>query len=364
MDGQLLTFTNSATDNNVPPRPLVFSLGTGAPTKATINPSTGVFQWRPTASQAPSTNVISVVVTDNATPPLSATQQFTVFVRKSAFEFLLGAGSTNVLAGNSGSVPLTLDTSLPLTNLTVVLQAPASGLTNFTLQAISPEVLSTLLQPLGSNQFSLNFTLNPAASPGTVRTLGQLGFLAPAQPHSAVVPLALSQLSATQSDGTAAVKPVTSGGRVFLIAQEPLLDASVGSGSSRMFTLYGIPQASYELDYSTNFISGNWRFVRRVPMTNSYSVFSANSSLPQVYYRAFQFSADPPILELNSFSPGNVGLLLYGRAGSNYTIFTGTNLANTNNWTPLTGFSLTNSFQFINAGGATNTAQYFKVLRH
>ena len=98
-------------------------------------------------------------------------------------------------------------------------------------------------------------------------------------------------------------------------------------------------------------------------MTNTFAAFDANGALPQVFYRAAEFSADPPILELNSYAPTNLVLLLYGQNGTNYMIMTGTNLAGTTSWTPLVGFTLTNSFQFINAGGVTNQQQFFRAKR-
>ena len=362
-EGSLLTISNSATQNALPPRTLTFSLGAGAPTNATINPSTGLFQWRPTAAQAPSTNLITVVVTDNGTPALSASRQFTVIVHVVQFEFLLGLGSTNVLVGGTGSVPVTLQSSLPLTSISAVMQLPVANLTNFTLQAVSPEILSTLLQPLGSNRYSINLTLDPALSPGNNRTLAQFGFLASPQLHSTFVPLIVSQVSGLQPDGSPAPKPGGANGRVVIIAQESLLDAWISSNSKRMLTLYGNPGASYELDYKTNLLAGNWQFGWLVPLTNTYAVFAANGLLPQVFYRAVEFSANPPILELSSSAPSNLVLLLYGQNGTNYTIMTGTNLANTANWTALAGFSLTNSFQFINASSATNQLQFFRARK-
>ena len=62
------------------PRTLTFSLGAGAPANAAINPITGVFTWTPTEAQAPGTNVIAVIVTDNSVPPTKATNTFTVVV--------------------------------------------------------------------------------------------------------------------------------------------------------------------------------------------------------------------------------------------------------------------------------------------
>ena len=74
-----LSFTASATDTDQPPQTLTFTLGTGAPAGAAIT-TNGVFAWTPTAAQAPSTNLITVTVTDNGVPPLSDSQNFTVVV--------------------------------------------------------------------------------------------------------------------------------------------------------------------------------------------------------------------------------------------------------------------------------------------
>ncbi len=76
--GQTLTFTAMAHDYDLPPQTLVFSLAPDAPPGAQINPTTGVFVWKPTV--APATNRITIIVTDNGTPPLSATQSFDVIV--------------------------------------------------------------------------------------------------------------------------------------------------------------------------------------------------------------------------------------------------------------------------------------------
>jgi len=76
--GQTLSQTASATDTDLPPQTLTFSLGPGAPAGATIGPVSGQLRWMPT--NAPATNTLSVIVTDNGLPSLSATQSFTVTV--------------------------------------------------------------------------------------------------------------------------------------------------------------------------------------------------------------------------------------------------------------------------------------------
>jgi hypothetical protein len=78
--GQLLVLTVTATDMDFPAQTLTYALDAGAPIGASINPITGLFTWRPTADQAPSTNSLSVRVTDDGAPPLSASTSCSVVV--------------------------------------------------------------------------------------------------------------------------------------------------------------------------------------------------------------------------------------------------------------------------------------------
>jgi len=77
--GVSLLITNHATDSDVPAQALAYSLPIG-PTNATLGGSNGILYWRPLVTQANSTNQFAVVVTDNGTPNLSATQSFNVAV--------------------------------------------------------------------------------------------------------------------------------------------------------------------------------------------------------------------------------------------------------------------------------------------
>jgi hypothetical protein len=75
----LLSATATAVDLDTPAQTLTFSL-VSAPTNMIINPGTGVINWTPAQTQSPSTNKVLVSVTDNGTPPLSATNSFTAVV--------------------------------------------------------------------------------------------------------------------------------------------------------------------------------------------------------------------------------------------------------------------------------------------
>ncbi len=77
-----LVVTNTATDADIPPQTLTYSISSTVtgPNVPTINTSTGVITWTPDASQAGTSNVITTIVTDNGVPPLSATNSFSVIV--------------------------------------------------------------------------------------------------------------------------------------------------------------------------------------------------------------------------------------------------------------------------------------------
>jgi hypothetical protein len=59
----LLSFTATASDPDIPPQTLTFSLGPGAPSGASIT-SGGIFTWTPTEAQGPSVYNINITVSD------------------------------------------------------------------------------------------------------------------------------------------------------------------------------------------------------------------------------------------------------------------------------------------------------------
>jgi regulation of enolase protein 1 (concanavalin A-like superfamily)/fibronectin type 3 domain-containing protein len=85
--GVTLTITNVATDTNLPAPLLTFSL-LSAPTNAAIDSASGLLTWRPLVTQANATNSFTVMVADDGTPSLSATQSFLVTVNPLALPLI------------------------------------------------------------------------------------------------------------------------------------------------------------------------------------------------------------------------------------------------------------------------------------
>jgi hypothetical protein len=81
-EGVTLSVTAMATDGDWPAQILSYSLDAGAPTGSVIHAQTGVLTWTPSEAQGPGTYPVTVRVTDNGEPPLSATQPLVVTVNE------------------------------------------------------------------------------------------------------------------------------------------------------------------------------------------------------------------------------------------------------------------------------------------
>src|SRR5262249_51462683 len=79
-EGSLLAFMATATDADLPPQVLLYSLEPGAPSTASVVETNGLFSWTPPAGSAPSTNVVVIRVTDNGTPAMSDQIAVTIVV--------------------------------------------------------------------------------------------------------------------------------------------------------------------------------------------------------------------------------------------------------------------------------------------
>jgi hypothetical protein len=104
--GETLSFQATATDPDVPTQTLTYTLRSDAPAGASITAG-GQFSWTPATNQAPSTNLVAIIATDNGTPVKSGTNTFTAYV------FLpLSFGGTGTSSGTitNGQVVFTFNT--------------------------------------------------------------------------------------------------------------------------------------------------------------------------------------------------------------------------------------------------------------
>lgn len=161
---------------------LTFSLDPGAPAGATIHPSSGIFSWTPTEAQGHGSYPITVRVTDNGSPALSATQTFTITVTEvNATPSLAPIASRAVHVGNN----------LVISNSAIDVDIPANTL-SFSLDPGAP--LGTAIDPSNgvftwtpngsfagsSNAITVRVTDNGSPQKSAARTFGVLVFERPA----------------------------------------------------------------------------------------------------------------------------------------------------------------------------------------
>jgi VCBS repeat-containing protein len=158
-----LTFTVEATDADLPKNTLTFSLQ-NAPVGASINPSNGVFTWTPNESQGAGDYPITIVVTDNGSPSLSATQTVNIHVNEVNIAPRLNAIGSKTI---DEETPLKFtvsaaDADLPANTLTYSLKnAPA----DVTFNPATNEFKWTPTEAQGPGSYTISFRVTDNGAP-------------------------------------------------------------------------------------------------------------------------------------------------------------------------------------------------------
>jgi hypothetical protein len=229
--------------------PAFFRLAASDPEGAFIS-TNGVFRWSPACSQGSTTNQITIWVTDNSSPPLSNSMTFSVVVGECV---QLELGSTVMQVGQAGGVPVTLLSTVGLTNLNWTLSKPSSRFTNRAFASSNASIAGAT-----SSQSFFNLNAAPGQTlPGTAR-LGTIYLTAPPGP-SAFLPLAASNILGTELNGTVAGNQASPSARIVVIGTQPLPEAMLGSNATRTLILYDNPGSNYPLLVNTSLTSTNWQ---------------------------------------------------------------------------------------------------------
>jgi hypothetical protein len=192
-----------------------------------------------------------LVVMDDGTPNLSATQEVVVLVN----DFLaLGLGGSVIRTQSAGCVPMTAFSSAGVVDLQWTVCYWPEWLTNFT---VVNQVGVTTLSPLSSNCLAMSWApLNNPPLLGT-RELAGLCFM-PLSNRSAFVPLLVSDIVAVRNDGLFIPRVAARDGRVVVVGAEPLLEALLTTNGQRVLNLYGIPGTNYAVEV-TPILPATWQ---------------------------------------------------------------------------------------------------------
>jgi len=140
-----------------------------------------------------------------------------------------------------------VETSAGVTNLSFSVRMPPARLTAATVQSLHPEVTATL-QRDGPDRARLLLGVAGGQLLASQQPLANLGFTAVSNQASAMVPLLISSIQASQSNGTPVPRFFSRDGRVVIVAPPPLLEGLLSTNGQRRLLLYGESNVTYRVE--------------------------------------------------------------------------------------------------------------------
>jgi hypothetical protein len=265
--------------------PISFTLASNAPTGASIT-TNGIFTWVPACEQGSTTNLITVWVKDSSIPPLSNSMTFSMIVGECVE---VSVGSNVVQAGQSTCVPVSLVSTVGLTNLSFTLAYASGFLTNWNVTPSNSVVDSAGANTVDPSHTQFNFGVQSGQVLRGTAVLGSI-CLDTLPGASAFVPLTVTNIGAVVSNNSPATNFIGQMGRVVVIGSQSLLEASLGTNSSRTLTLYGNSGVNYDLLSTTNLTDrSSWSTLGSVTLTDLFEVISLGSATNQMqFFKAVQ----------------------------------------------------------------------------
>ncbi|HET6406934.1 MAG TPA: putative Ig domain-containing protein, partial [Chthoniobacteraceae bacterium] len=270
-EGQAISFKASVADLDLPAQSINFSLTPGAPSGSAIDASSGLFTWRPTDVQGGMMYRIGIVAEDSGTPSMSSTQHFNVVVRDTRSDLQLRVATTNIIAGGSIFVPLTLSSGADVKTLTFDFFAPDDHLQTVQLAPTAQEIIAASLELVEDGQFRVAIEIDPARAQVGTREIGRLQFTTQTNGLSSIADLEMRDLLATRENGNEIVNTVLRNGRLFVIENEPLLDTAIGAAGRVQLVLYAKPGTQCLIETRSSFSSTDqWQEATGLTLSNSW----------------------------------------------------------------------------------------------
>jgi hypothetical protein len=279
--GQTLTITNEAN------YPVTFSLDPRDPSGSRIS-TNGIFSWTPSCEQGTSTNEITIWATDIEYPTVSNSMSFPVAVGDCVE---LSIGSAALQSGQDACVPVNLiSSSVPLNTLEFTLLFPTNQITNLSISSTNTAVGAAILESSSSSQAQFSVSALSGRTLQGPANIAEICFEALGA-HSGLVPLTLTNVHGTRSNGVQVGSSAGVAGQVAVVAAEPLLQVGIGTNSTFVLTLYGIPGSNYMIQSSSDLSGNNWQSNMNLILSNVVNpifVGGGSSNPPVQFYRAYQ----------------------------------------------------------------------------
>lgn len=268
----------------------------------------------------------------------------------------VSVGSSAMLAGSTGAIPIVLNAQSPIVGLSFVLSFPTNQFTTIAVVPSTATLGTASVRLVSSNSIQLSFRAASGMNLQGNQQIAQLNLTAAANQRSAFVPLLPQTPAGTNADSSLAGNFSLQPGRMVIIGAQSLLEFQPTNAGLNL-VLYGIPGDTYQIQSSAK-LPPVWSDYLLMPMTNLTQVVpTPTQTAGAKFFRAYSFIADPPILQA-SLAAGRRSLMAYGIPGTNYTLLATTNPASAISWSPLLNYTSTNSFQSLTNLGNSSPVFY------
>jgi hypothetical protein len=229
---------------------------------------TNIFvNWQPSFFQAGTTNILQLIITNNGAPPLVTTQTFLVSVP----DFVqIGIGSIAGRPGQAVCLPMSLFTSTALTNLQFIVDVPSTGLTNWSVQLLSPKLCGGTVKTLNASQLLVN--LSACAGQSLLvsgQVIADLCLNVETNQHSELFPIPIGVVQASRTDSTQVADVAASNGSLIVIGDKPYLEIRSAGTNGVTITLYGLLNVTNTLQATPTLAATNsWKPIWQGLVTN------------------------------------------------------------------------------------------------
>ena len=230
-------------------RSVSYSLDTGAPSGASINPTTGAFTWTPTEAQGPGSYTIKVIATASGSPGAMATNSFIVTVSE--------------------------------TNSAPVL----TSIANQTIHAGATVIITNVATDVDSPANTLSFSLDPGFPSGaTINSATGVFTWTSSDANSGTI----SNVTVRVTDNGSPAKSDTKTFSI-TVSAKPSFQSVVQNGSNVTFGWNSISGKTYKIQYKQNLSDAVWTDLVDVAANGATSTYSATNTGNQRFYRIVSF---------------------------------------------------------------------------
>ena len=263
----------------------VILVGAPAGVAAGVSGTNIFINWQPSYFQAGTTNILQLIITNNGTPPLLTTQTFLVSVPDYV---QVGIGNMAAHPGQPVCLPMNLFTSTRLTNVEFVVNVPATGLTNWSVQLLSPKLCSGTVKTLSATQLQVNLSTCPGQTlQASDQNIADICLNVESNLHSELVSIPISLVQASRSDSSHVSDVAASNGSLIIVGDKPYLEIQSNGPNGVTLSLYGLLNVTNTLQATPTIGATNsWKPIWQglitnlvtpinLPVTNNVQLFRA-----------------------------------------------------------------------------------------